>query len=332
LHAIYTGKFLVGNIISPSDIGGVRFNILKYHYNIITAENHMKPDQIAPNSDPGSVSAVWNYRFTTADAIINAAENENLKVHGHTLIWHSQSPSWLAIGGEDYLNKFVEGVVTHFKDRVISWDVVNEAFRDGLSASEVAGDWKDCLRKDAPWYTSIGGAYIEKAFLAARAADPAAELYYNDYNLNSNLGNYKQQAVYKMVKDINSRYSNVGGRPLIDGIGMQSHHHLNTTPESVEISINLFKSLGVKIGITELDIQAAGQGWGDWGDGNAQRQAAKYAAFFKIFINNASHITRVTFWGLDDRTSWRSSSYPTLLDKDYKSKPAFEAVMYPSRY
>jgi endo-1,4-beta-xylanase len=341
LHEIYTGKFLLGNIVSPSDLGGVRFDILKRHYNIITAENHMKPEAIAPTSNPGSVSAVWNYQFAyNSDRIVNEAEQAGLKVHGHTLIWHSQTPSWLAAGGEPYLTKFVDDVVKKYKGRILSWDVVNEAFRDGLSASDVSGsNWKNCLR-NSPWLSSVGNDYIEKAFLAARAADPAAQLYYNDYNLNSNSGNNKQRAVYNMVNDINRRYPDVEGRPLIDGIGMQSHHHLDTTPESVETSITLFKSLGVKIGITELDIQAAGQGWGDWGDGNARRQAAKYAAFFKIFLKYDSDITRVTFWGLDDGTSWRGgrrndgkpNAYPTLMNSDYSLKPAFHAVSNPSKY
>jgi endo-1,4-beta-xylanase len=351
LHEVY-GEFLLGNIVSPSDLGGVRFNILKRHYNIITAENHMKPDQIAPASNPGSVSVVWNYQYYNADRIVNEAEQAGLKVHGHTLIWHSQSPTWLAAGGETYLNKFVTDVVTKYKGRILSWDVVNEAFRDGLTASDVAGNnWKNCLRRDntasggqengSPWNRTIGPEYIEKAFLAARAADPDAQLYYNDYNLNANSGNNKHKAVYNMVNDINTRYPNVEGRPLIDGVGMQSHHHLNTTPESVEESIRLFTSLdGVKVGITELDIQAAGQSWGEWGDGNAQKQAAKYAAFFRIFKYYSSDITRVTFWGLDDGTSWRGgrrndgnpNAYPTLLDKDYNIKPAFHAVMSPDRY
>jgi endo-1,4-beta-xylanase len=291
----------------------------------------MKPDSFVPGSRP----ATWFYTWTNADSIVNAAELAGFKIHGHTLIWHSpQSPAWLAEGGEENLNKFVTDVVTRYKDKILSWDVVNEAFRDNITAANVAGDnWKNCLRQtDAPWYQSVGDSYIEKAFLKARAADPNARLYYNDYALNSFSGNNKQRAVYNMVKDINARYPNVGGRPLIDGIGMQSHHHLNTTPESVEASIILFTSLDVEIGITELDIQAAGPQWGDWGDGNAQRQAAKYAAFFRIFINHASDITRVTFWGLDDGKSWRSSSYPTLLDRNYNSKPSFEAVRNPSRY
>jgi endo-1,4-beta-xylanase len=184
LHEIYSEFFLVGNIISPSDLNNTtRFDILKRHYNVVTAENHMKPDQIAPAGNPGSVSAQWNYRFNDADKIIKAASDANLKVHGHTLIWHTnQSPTWLAAGGEPYLNKFVTEVVDHFKGKLISWDVVNEAFRDGLAADDVNRGCEACLRgydnpDGSPWYKSMGPDYIEKAFLAARAADPGARLY-----------------------------------------------------------------------------------------------------------------------------------------------------------
>ena len=338
LKNIYTGEFLIGNIIrNTADFSNpVRSGILSRHYNTVTAENDMKPIAIAPNPAPASASVTWNYRWNTADTIVDNARNAGFDVHGHTLIWHSQSPEWLANGGETYLNKFVGDVVEHFKGRLISWDVVNEAMRDGLQPADVAGDWRNCLRLDARWYQSIGPEYIEKAFLAARAADPDAMLYYNDYSLNSFQGNNKQRAVYKMVQDINERYPNVGGRKLIDGIGMQSHHHLNTTPESVEASIQLFSSLGVEIAITEMDIMAAKAGYNNlmnnWDDSAAQLQAKKYAAMFRIFINHSSEISRVTFWGLDDGTSWRASSRPTLLNGDYSLKPAFYAVSNPQKY
>ncbi|MDR0289724.1 MAG: endo-1,4-beta-xylanase [Treponema sp.] len=347
LHEIYQDKFLIGNIIRNSGdfANATRSGILKRHYKIVTAENDMKPNYLAPSVDPGSASATWNYRFTTADTIVNRARAEGFAVHAHTLIWYSQSPTWLAEGGEEYLNKFVTDVVTHFKGRVISWDVVNEAFRDGLTEANAA-DWKSCLRpaSNAPWNKSIGPEYIEKAFLAARAADPDVKLYYNDYGMN---GIGKRLATYNMVKEINEKYPDVGGRPLIDGIGMQSHHHLNTDPETVRASIEKFVSLGLEVGITEMDIIAAnwpGLGLGAWDENAAQKQAAQYAAMFRVFIDNSRHISRVTFWGLDDGTSWRGgqrdpndggssgSAHPTLLDKDYNIKPAFHAVMYPDRY
>ena len=338
LHEPYKDYFLLGNIVSPGDLANDRFNILKRHFNTATAENAMKPDNIAPFSKPASDD--WSYRWTQADNLVNAVNAAGLPMHGHTLIWHQQTPSWLFAGDKETvlanLEKFVTDVAGHFKGKLISWDVVNEAMRDGLTAADAA-NWKNCLRmNDNGWNKAIGPEYIEKAFLAARAADPDAQLFYNDYSLNSFTGNNKHRAVYNMVKDINERYPDVGGRPLIDGIGMQSHHHLNTTPESVEFSIQLFSSLNVKITISEMDIMAA-KGYGngltnDWDDSAAELQAKKYAAMFRIFKKYASNISRVTFWGLDDRTSWRASTYPTLLDKDYNLKPAFQAVANPDNF
>jgi endo-1,4-beta-xylanase len=334
----YKSDFLMGNIISPSDLNNtVRFNYLKQHYNTLTAENHMKPDNIAPSSKPADDD--WNYRWTNADTIVDAAIAEGMNVVGHTLIWHSQTPSWLTTGTRvevlGNLEKYITDVADHFKGRLISWDVVNEAMRDGLTASN-ATNWRSCLRETGTdgsrWNVTIGPEYIEKAFLAARAADPDAKLYYNDYNLNNA---NKARAVYNMVNEINNN-NRVGGRLLIEGIGMQTHHHLGTDPQTVKESIELFASLGVEIAISEMDIQAAGNlpvvGNITWGDKAKQDQAALYATLFRIFRDNAASISRVTFWGIDDGTSWRYYSHPTLLDKDYNPKPAFYAVMDPDSY
>jgi endo-1,4-beta-xylanase len=331
----------MGNIIRNTNdfTNTTRFGILKRHYNIVTAENNMKPDHLAPSADPGSSTGNWNYRFTTADTIVNTAISAGFRVHGHTLIWHSQSPSWLADGGEDYLNKFVKEVIDHFKDRVFSWDVVNEAFRDDLGGANPQ-NWKDCLRASSgnPWL-KMGPEYIEKAFLAARAADPKARLYYNDYSLNWNTNNNnanKAKAVFYMVEDINTRYPDVEGRPLIDGIGMQTHHHLNTDPQTVRESIRQFDSLGVEIAISEMDIQASKASTNNltnsWDGIAAWRQAEMYAAMFRIFKEYSGSISHVIFWGIDDGTSWRAASHPTLFNSDYSLKPAFYAVSNPNNY
>ena len=340
LHEIYQNDFLIGNIISPGDLNTVRFNYLKRHFNTVTAENHMKPENIAPNTRPANDN--WAYQWTNADRIVNAARAEGMGVVGHILIWHSQTPPWLtrntngtALDRETVLynlEKYVTDVADHFKGKLIAWDVVNEAMRDGLSESDAA-DWKNCQRPitENGW-RAIGPEYIEKAFLAARAADPGVKLYYNDYSLNNA---NKARAVYNMVNDINTRYPNVEGRKLIDGIGMQSHHRIYTVPQTVETSIQLFASLGVEIAISELDIIAAGgllDGSPPWNDNAARLQAAQYAAMFRIFKNHTSVIKRVTFWGIDDGTSWRSASHPTLLNADYSLKPAFHAVTNPHGY
>jgi endo-1,4-beta-xylanase len=343
LYKAYEDEFLIGNIIrSPSsaDLAGVRFELLKHHFNTATAENHMKPDYIAPTSSGGA------YRFGDADTIVNAANAAGLKMHGHTLIWHDQTPSWLTSGSDatvimNNLKKYVTDVVTHFKGKVISWDVVNEAIKatpEELNA-QLDGenwenyDWKDCLR-NSPW-NKAEKTYIEEAFLAARAADPDARLFYNDFNLNNIR---KSRATYLMVKDINERYPNAGGRPLIDGIGMQTHHHLNTNPDTVKAATELFASLGVEIAVSEMDIVANNGGdindsrLGAWNEAASRKQAELYAKLFKIYKDNAAHITRVTFWGLDDGTSWRSVNNPTLLDRNYGLKPAFFAVQDSSQF
>jgi endo-1,4-beta-xylanase len=355
LREIYDADdyFLIGNIISPGDLDNakkVRFDILKYHYNTVTAENHMKPDYIAPYPKP--VNDTWAYRFTDADRIVDAARAEGMNVVGHTLIWYSQTPAWLTKDNVGVpldkatvlsnLKKYVTEVVKHFEGKLISWDVVNEAMKESNEITEsAAADWTTCLRPLAQngWMV-IGPEYIEEAFLAARAADPNVKLYYNDYALNYNRNNgYKALAVYNMVKDINERYPKVGGRPLIDGIGMQSHHHLGTDPETVRESIELFASLGVEVAITELDIIAAGSrlsGSPPWDKEAANKQAAKYAAMLRVFIENAEKISRVTFWGIDDGTHWRtldgSDAHAALLDEDYNLKPAFYAVISPYGY
>ena len=143
-------------------------------------------------------------------------------------------------------------VVKHFGDRVISWDVVNEAMNDNPNNPS---DWQGALRK-SEWYQAIGPDYVEQAFLAAREAveenNLDIKLYYNDYNDdNPN----KAEAIYQMVKEINDNYAkDHPGKLLIDGIGMQAHYSVNTNPASVRASLEKFISLGVEISITEMDI------------------------------------------------------------------------------
>ena len=347
LYKIYENDFLLGNVISfPRDTENDRFILLKRHFNTVTPENHMKPENIAPSSRPADNN--WVYRWNSADDIVDTARVNGMNVVGHTLIWHSQTPSWLTTGTRTEvlgnLNKYIADVAGHFKGKLIAWDVVNEAMKESnnISASD-AMNWSSCLR-DSGWKTNIGPDYIEKAFLAAREADPDAKRYYNDYNLNNP---NKRDAVFNMVEDINGRYPKTGGRPLIEGIGMQTHHHLGTDPETVKDAIKKFALLGVEIAISEMDIQAAGDlpkvGIVTWGDKAAQDQAVMYATLFKIFKENYQVISRVTFWGIDDDTSWidlengnlkpsNRRAYPTLLNGDYSLKPAFFAVMDPSRY
>lgn len=332
---VYQNDFMIGNAISAEDMSGVRLELLKTHFNVATAGNAMKPDALQRSEG--------NFDFRGADALVDKVLAEGLKMHGHTLVWYQQSPSWMNTKPVDgkaapldreealaNLRTHIKTVIGHFGNKVISWDVVNEAMDDNLPNPS---DWKASLRK-SPWYSAIGPDYVEQAFLAAREAlDENPELkdiklYYNDYNLDYQ---NKAKAVYNMVKEINENYAKThSGKLLIDGIGMQAHYNMGTKPANVLSSLEKFISLGVEISITELDIQAGGNY--ALPVKTAEDQRDLYAKLFKIFKAHSADIVRVTFWGIDDGTSWRSPTNPLLFDKNLQAKPAYYGVIEPDKY
>jgi len=356
LKEIYEGKFLIGNIINNTYMSGEHNEILLKHYNAITAENDMKPDALAPTSKDGS------YRYTNADRMVNAMADAGMQVHGHTLIWHMQTPSWLTTGSKDEVEanmiKYIEDVMEHFKGRVKSWDVVNEAMQDqGLSEYETQifneGKWEEYLRKDnggagkeaSAWNQAIGPEYIYTAFKTARKADPEAILYYNDFGLN---GTYKPRAVYNMIKDINEKWTKDGeydNRKLIEGLGMQGHYGswLNNETDFAKLKANIEKylELGIIVDISELDITFGSDLEGKNANTkmtseDATNQAKAYAKLFRLILEleekHPSKITRVTMWGIDDKTSWKSKGNPCLFDGDLNKKKAFDAVVNPDSF
>jgi len=182
---------------------------------------------------------------------------------------------------------------------------------------------------------ALGADYIELAFRTARAADPDAMLYYNDYSLNNQR---KAQVVANMVKELNDKYKAEGNtRNLIDGIGMQAHYGINTSIANVRSSIEKFVAIGVKIDISELDVEIRSVGSGNFGrgkngfttEGEKRVQALKYAELFSLYKEFSEHIPRVTMWGIDDELSWKSLGNPCLWDADLKPKSAFWAVVDP---
>ncbi|MDR0411300.1 MAG: endo-1,4-beta-xylanase [Treponema sp.] len=312
LKEAYADYFLIGNIASGVDMDDLRYDILTTHHNIVTAENAMKPQYLQGTKGV--------FTFGDADAIVDKALSRGLKVHGHTLAWHQQSPAWMnseGVSRETAVSNLIthaKTVVEHFKGRVVSWDVLNEAISDNPPNSE---DWRTGLRQ-SPWFKAIGADYVEIVFKAAREADPKAKLYYNDYNLDNPS---KAAAVYNMVKDINERNPDVDGRPLIDGIGMQGHYNSRTNPANVENSLQRFISLGVEVSITELDVQ-----YGEAGKQTDEQKIAQglvYAELFNVFKKYAEYIGRVTMWGIDDSSSWRKQACPTMFNDTLRPKPAF---------
>jgi len=328
--------FLFGNIFNPRDVGssGVTNARLTRHFNVLTAENDMKPDKLSPSRG--------SYNFTTADRMVNAALASNMKVVGHTLLWHSQIPQWQAAlrtnntspeTALQYMKEYITRIVTHFKGRIYVWDVLNEAFPDG----GYTGDWRTSMRNNHtdgnPWFITIGADFVYEGFLAARLADPDALLFYNDYNMDQS---GKARMVHDMVRDVNEQYKRAfpnANRLLIEGIGMQSHHNTGVSPASIRNSINLFRSLGVRIHISELDVLS--QPWSQYSNRTAltdegrARAAQLYGEYFELFLENADIIDRVTFWGVYDQQSWRSRGEPLLFTGASTSfaKPAYYRVI-----
>ncbi|NIK76977.1 endo-1,4-beta-xylanase [Paenibacillus castaneae] len=328
----YQDDFLIGNAVSAADFDGTRLELLKLHHNVVTAENAMKPD--ATQAVKGT--------FTYADSLVDKAIAAGMKVHGHVLVWHEQTPAWMYTSNGSPLSRdealvnmrtHIQTVLTHYGEKYgnnfVSWDVVNEAMNDNPANPT---NWSAALRT-SPWKTAIGNDYVEQAFLAAREvldAHPSwdIKLYYNDFNDDNQ---NKSTAIYSMVKDLNDKYALTHpGKKLIDGVGMQAHYNINTKPDNVKASLERFISLGVEVSITELDITAGSSG--TITDKEAIAQGYLYAQLFQIYKEHAANIARVTFWGLNDATSWRKENPPLLFDKNLQAKQAYYGVIDPSKF
>ena len=324
----FPSKILLGNI------GNSASATLTRHYNALTSENSMKPNAIAPSQ--GSYN--WS-----SDSFVDSAIASGFKVIGHTLLWHSQIPSWqTAIGASasspptpeqkaaalDAMKTYITDIVTHFKGRIYSWDVLNEAFPDNPGST-----WTSAIRQENPWFKAIGSDFVYEGFLAARLADPDAILYYNDFNTDQS---GKATIIYNMVNAVNQKYLTSGDKPegenparlLIEGIGMQEHHNAGVSAGNIRNTLTKFRQLtGIKVSVTELDVLA--QSWSEYSSNTAVTnnglitQATKYSEYMTVYRDFADIIERITFWGITDNQSWRSRALPLLFDKDGKAKPAY---------
>lgn len=284
-----------GAAVAANHLGEAAYaSTLNTEFNSVTPENEMKWD--ATESTRGS------FTFTAADQIVNHAQSRGMKVRGHTLVWHSQLPSW--VGGlaaadlRTAMNNHITQVMTHYKGKIHSWDVVNEAFQDGSSGA----------RRSSPFQDKLGNGFIEEAFRTARTVDPAAKLCYNDYNTDG--VNAKSTAVYNLVKDFKAR-----GVP-IDCVGFQSHFNsASPVPADYQANLQRFADLGVDVQITELDIEGSGSA-----------QATSYANAVNACLA-VSRCTGITVWGITDKYSWRASGTPLLFDGNYAKKAAYTSVL-----
>ncbi len=349
LKEAYEGSFMIGCAIDPFMISGRRpeaQELLLKHFNSISPGNHMKPEWIHPKPD------VWN--FKAADDYVAFAEEHDLWALGHTLIWHNQTPDffWYRENGEpksreeliETMRSYIEVVAGRYNGKVEAWDVVNEIIGEKGEYREKG--WVKAFNGD-------GYEVVRNAFIFADRYAPDAELYYNDFNV------WRPEHVNGIVTMV-KRLQAEGIR--IDGVGIQAHWGLNfPKTEYVEHAIDTLASLGVKVMITELDVdvlpltkegQIIGQSMTEsqfqleefeifldpYKEGMpadvAKQLDDRYEELFRIFYERRDKIDRVTFWGLTDAHSWkngypipRRTNYPHLFNRDYTAKPGLKAVL-----
>ncbi|GIF23648.1 beta-xylanase [Paractinoplanes tereljensis] len=287
--AAQSGRYF-GTAVAASRLGDSTYStIAGREFDMVTAENEMKPDATEPNRG--------QFSFSSGDQIYNWATQRGLKVRGHTLAWHSQQPGWMqSLSGSSLRQAMIDhinGVMAHYKGKLAAWDVVNEAFNEDGSrrSSNLQG---------------TGNDWIEVAFRTARSADPSVKLCYNDYNIE-NWSYGKTQGVYNMIRDFKSR-----GVP-IDCVGLQTHFTGGSSlPGNFQTTLSSFAALGVDVALTEVDVTNA--------------STSQYAGLTQACIN-VPRCIGITVWGVRDSDSWRSSESPLLFDNSGNKKAAYTSVL-----
>jgi len=340
LRDAFSDAFLIGTALNARQIYGEDQRgqeLAVREFNAVTAENVMKWEIIHP--EPGV------YDFEAADAMIDLAEENDMFVVGHTLVWHSQTPDWVFYDDDgEQLNRdallermrdHIHEVVGRYKGRVHGWDVVNEAIVD------------DGSMRDTYWYRIIGKDFLVKAFEYAHEVDPDAELYYNDYSLEIPS---KREGAIRLVEFLQDNNA------PITGIGTQGHFMLDFPElEEVEKTITEFAALGIDVMVTELDIDVLPAAFDYMGadisaraelrdelnpypealpDSVQQQLTDRYRDIFEIYLRHSDDITRVTFWGVTDGDSWKNNwpvrgrtNYPLIFDRNWEPKPAYHAII-----
>lgn len=315
----YREYFPVGVAVSPRALQTDEAALILREFNSLTPENAMKMGPIHPAKD--------RYFWDHADSIAAFAKRNQLKLRGHTLCWHQQTPNWLFVDSlkqpvsrEELLRRLKEHittVVSRYKGSIYAWDVVNEAI------SDKPGEYL----RNSPWFRICGEEYIEAAFRYAHEADPDALLFYNDYN---EISATKRAKIIRLVTSLKNK-----GVP-IHGVGLQGHWAVNEPGYAqLDSTLREFSLTGLKLQITELDISV----YAKEHDARARQasdtdtsftveketlQRQRYQEAFSLFRKYKRHITGVTFWNISDRDSWLDD-FPVRNRKDHPL--LFDAVL-----
>ncbi|MDB6052993.1 MAG: xynB [Verrucomicrobiales bacterium] len=310
--------------------------LLISQFSAMTPENSLKPDPVQVTEG--------KFNLTRPDAFVDFAASNHLLVIGHCLVWakDDRTPPWFFRDGTNVARRdlllarmktHIDTVAGRYRRRIARWDVVNEALDDGTNYLRPSG-----------WSAACGEDFIVKAFEFAHAADPKALLVYNDYN-NELPGKRAKQI--RLVRSLREKQA-----PLY-AIGLQGHYEIDRVPlKDIEDTLAAMRELGIKVVVSELDIDVIPRGrW--WADGGKyhdelskldpyhdgcppevlQRQAEQYGQLFRLFRKYSDVIARVSFWDLHDGQSWLNTfpwtrvNHPLLFDREGKPKPAFDAVI-----
>jgi endo-1,4-beta-xylanase len=296
--------FKMGMAIDANRINNDPYRtIVNDESNSVTPGNEMKWETTEPSRG--------QFNFAPGDAIVSYAQGQGKSVRGHTLVWHSQLAGWvnnITTGAEllTVMRDHIAGVAGHYAGKVVDWDVVNEPFND------------DGTRRQSIFQQRIGDTYIAEALRAAKAADPTAKLYLNDYNIDG--VNAKSTAMFNLVSSLKSQ-----GVPL-DGVGIQGHLILNQVPGDMQQNIARFANLGLEVKITELDIRMNTPA----DSTKLAQQSSDYTRVFNACLA-VSGCKGITVWGVGEPDSWIPSTFPgqgegLLYDSNYAKKPAYDAV------
>ncbi|GAB3502490.1 endo-1,4-beta-xylanase [Spirosoma knui] len=328
LKDYYRNYFPIGVAVAPRNLTAPDADLIRQQFNSITPENAMKMGPIHPEEN--------RYNWKDADAIVDFAQQNGMKVRGHTLCWHNQTPRWFftdASGqqiSKDVLfarmKQHISDVMGRYKGKIYAWDVVNEAVPDTGTG----------MYRKSKFYEIAGEEYIEKAFQYAHEVDPSAVLFYNDYNTESAA---KREKIYQLLKKLKAK-----GVP-VQGVGLQGHWSIyEPTAQELEESITKFASLGLKVQVTELDVSVYPKEHerrakkdtdkSEFTPEMDAKQAAHYKMLFDVFRKHKDAITGITFWNVSDKSTWLDNfpvpnrkDYPLLLDTNFKPKKAYWEVV-----
>ena len=286
-------------------------------FNMMVCENEMKFDALEPSQN--------SFSFGGADNLVSLAQQNNMAIRGHCLVWHSQVAGWVSSDGKkndmnwtrkealEIMKNHITKVMQHYKGKVREWDVVNECLDDDQTTVRSNPDSYD-LRQQSVWQRAIGDDYIDSAFVYAHRADPDAELYLNDYGVELQ-GKAKSLAFYNLAVRLKNKDI------PIHGVGLQCHFSVGEV-DGVKLNrtIKKFAEAGLKCIITELDMGIPSTTTAD-----LEEQARNYRMITDIVLNN-DNCPSMVIWGIKDNDSWRTNSNPLLYDSGMGKKKAWYSV------